>query len=548
MPRSAPSGTVGPIDTPAAIRPPLALPPAAINRPRDLQLEAEVLSSCLMEPSFIPQVASITAGGSYFDSPAHRAIFNAMVRLLSEGLTVDEVTLASRFHSDPAARAALALFGAGVPDVARVIQYAGEIRSLATRREMVGAGERLALACETSEGPADIAARFIEELSEFNHPAGTSRLTPLSFAGAPKPSPRRSVLRGWIPEGFSTFLYGPGGVFKSWIALDLCLSICSEVPFHGIPTRGGGVLWLDWELDAEECTRRVRSLMLGRGLDPAEIPQNFRYLNLAQSIRDKHLQTDLRAIIQELAPRLVVMDSYTMAARGGDVISNDDIADVIAILRSFGCTVLVIDHTTKQAMADRQLDATPIGGVTKYTQARSAIVVGAAGGSIIWRHKKSNFGPLMDPIAFQFTFWKKDPADDEEEETVWIRRVATDDCELSDLEAQLPAEFRVLAALQREGPLSALEISERLDPMAIKTIKNTLTALKKRNKVIPGADGRWSVSGHGSLSPFTKGTGTGTRPQSRTESRTVPTSGLPDRDAEGCQVLTIENRVLVGRD
>ena len=342
--------------------------------------------------------------------------------------------------------------------------------------------------------------------------AASSPLVPQYVACLPKPPPRSWVIKGLIPEaadeGHVTFLFGPGGVLKSWIALVMALCICRGEPFAGAAVKAGPVLWLDWEMGVHEFCRRVRSLCLGFALEEDEIPTNLGHLSLTKSILDGTLQEDLRLLIKSLLPRIVVIDSYTAASAspGGELMSNDDIAIVMGVLKTLGCTVLVIDHTTKVAMAEKQLDATPIGGVTKWNLSRSQIVVGAAGSSIVLRQRKHSFGPLREPVAFQFTF----PSDDDTgEEVVRVKVVPLDSSELMDLEAQLGAHVRIMLILKREGPSTAVELAEKLDPLSLKRVKNALTDLKKKGKVDNGADGRWSVLGPESLSSFTKGSGSG---------------------------------------
>lgn len=339
-----------------------------------------------------------------------------------------------------------------------------------------------------------------------------SSLVPQYVASMPKPPPRSWVIKGLIPdasdEGHVTFLFGPGGVLKSWISLFMALCICLAKSFAGAFVRPGPVLWLDWEMGTHEFCRRVRSLCLGLGLEEHEIPTNLAYLSLTKSILNETLQEDLRLLIKSLRPRVVFIDSYTAmaASPGGELMSNDDIAIVIGIIKTFGCPVLVIDHTTKVAMAEKQLDATPIGGVTKWNLSRSQIVVGSSGSSIILRQRKHSFGPLCEPLAFQFTFPSED---DPGEEVVRVKVVPIDIPELVDLEAQLNADVRIMAALRREGPSTTTELEEDLETVKPKTVRNTLSILHRKGKVIRGADGRWAVSGPESLRSSSKGSGSG---------------------------------------
>jgi hypothetical protein len=89
------------------------------------------------------------------------------------------------------------------------------------------------------------------------------------------------------------------------------------------------------------------------------------------------------------------------------------------------------------------------------------------------RHKKHNFGPLAEPFGVKLSF---------SEEAVNLEAVELDASELAE-EATLNATDRVKLALE-SGPAYPCEIAEYTG-LALKTVKNALTGLRKQEVVEP---------------------------------------------------------------
>jgi hypothetical protein len=89
------------------------------------------------------------------------------------------------------------------------------------------------------------------------------------------------------------------------------------------------------------------------------------------------------------------------------------------------------------------------------------------------RQKKHNFGPLAEPFGVKLSFT---------EEAVSLEAVELDASELAE-EVTLNSTDRVKLALE-DGPAYPWEIGENTG-LAIKTVKNVLTGLRKKEVVEP---------------------------------------------------------------
>jgi AAA domain-containing protein/primase/DNA polymerase family protein len=101
----------------------------------------------------------------------------------------------------------------------------------------------------------------------------------VTFKGRPAPKEQEFIVPGLIPRFHATTLYGWGGTAKSLLALMLGLCVASgKEEYFGKPiTTHGPVLYIDFELGADEQHRRVERLVKGMGME--EPPEGLKYVS-----------------------------------------------------------------------------------------------------------------------------------------------------------------------------------------------------------------------------------------------------------------------------
>lgn len=106
----------------------------------------------------------------------------------------------------------------------------------------------------------------------------------------------------------------------------------------------GAVLYLDFELDAQEQRRRVNRLARGEGLQ--RVPDSFRYMSaLGYPLREAFDAALTEC--KEHDVKLLILDSLGPALQGDAEAARDVIGfyqKVLEPFRAAGVTVLVIDH------------------------------------------------------------------------------------------------------------------------------------------------------------------------------------------------------------
>jgi hypothetical protein len=299
------------------------------------------------------------------------------------------------------------------------------------------------------------------------------------FSDMKVPGPRRYLLKDLVLSSYVTLLYGDGGVAKSLLALALAVAVSGgSEEWLGREVENGPVLYLDFELDAEEQARRVHQLCRGAGL--AEPPDGLLYMSALGHTAREAFTAALEAC-EEHGVKLLVLDSLGPALQGDAEASRDVISFFQRALEPFrtnGIGVLIIDHQSKVQAGQSYQNKGAFGSVYKNNLARSVIQVEAKESgegtlTVRLRHKKHNFGPLAEPFGAKLYFT---------EDSVTLEAVELGVAELAE-ENTLNATDRIKLALE-QGPAYPWEIAE-FTGLAVKTVKNTLTGLRKQGVVEP---------------------------------------------------------------
>ncbi len=333
----------------------------------------------------------------------------------------------------------------------------------------------------------------------------------MKFSEMKVPGPRRYLLKNLVLAAYVTLLHGDGGVAKSLLALALAVAVSGgSQRWLGREVENGPVLYLDFELDAEEQARRVHQLCRGAGL--AKPPDGLLYMSALGHTAREAFTAALEAC-EEHGVKLLVLDSLGPALQGDAEASRDVISffsQAMEPFRAKGVGVLIIDHQSKLQAGQSYQSKGAFGSVYKNNLARSVIQVeaterGEGTLTLRLRQKKHNFGPLAEPFGATLTF---------AEYEVTLEPVELAAAELAE-EATLNATDRVKLALE-QGPAYPWEIAE-FTGLAVKTVKNTLTGLRKQDVVEPTGQTeirteQVQLSVPASLSYKRDGDGDGTKP------------------------------------
>lgn len=167
--------------------------------------------------------------------------------------------------------------------------------------------------------------------------------------------PPKWLVEGLIPERSFSVLFGPSGVGKSFVAIDLALSVASGLHWAGRSTKPGFVVYVSAEGTAG-LGQRIKAWMIDRGLEPADV--DIAWLPEAVSM---HSDEDLLALFnrfEELQrdPTLIIIDTLARCF-DGDENSTEDMGKFVKgvdkIRSRFQCSVMAVHHTSIEGGRER---------------------------------------------------------------------------------------------------------------------------------------------------------------------------------------------------
>jgi AAA domain len=296
------------------------------------------------------------------------------------------------------------------------------------------------------------------------------------FAELGEPTEREYLIEKIGVKGYPIVAFGAGGVAKSFAMLSAGIAIASSSgvdDWLGLRVlEHGHVLYLDFELDAEEQHRRVRDLCAGMGI---MIPRKLAYLSGVGITPGAAFQKALE-FVNEYKAKAVIIDSMGLAMHG-DMEKSTEVLDFhakyINPLRRAGTTPFIVDHEGKLQTGEKHKDKMPFGSAYKAWASRSVLQFQfeeyreeASELDIRVRQTKANFGPKIDPVGVRFTF---------EEKKVSMGGYDLPDEELVDEESR-PVKDRILTALKLEG--ATIKQLHQTTGASEGTIRNKLSELR----------------------------------------------------------------------
>ena len=288
-----------------------------------------------------------------------------------------------------------------------------------------------------------------------------------------------------LPKNRISTLFGDGASGKGLIALSCALSIQEggDLLDVGSVAEPGTGLYLDYEADEDEQNFRLQRLAAGFGL------ASWKQMAYRQLFQPLHQEAAaIRRFVDDHHVTFVVLDSLG-AAVGADLNDAHEIIRVWSIMRSFRCTVLVIDHTSK---GDSQGRATGSNYKYHYSRAiwetKKATDAGSRELRVALLNHKMNNGPLSAPVGFRFAF-------DGDDGAITTERfdVRGDDT----LAANATVPNRIMFIL-RQRPVRFPELLEELRVATPDLKENTVTQAVKRlrdqRRVSVAPDGRYGLT------------------------------------------------------
>jgi hypothetical protein len=286
------------------------------------------------------------------------------------------------------------------------------------------AAEILTLLTPHAEGaqfPPEELTRLIRGLCE-RYPTGNPLRAPVTNSGKLEAQSRPLVtlspsellsrtrdsitwrVEGVLPCQGVGILAGPAGYGKSWALLDLAIATTLGERWLGhFPTVLGRVLYIDEESSEELLGIRIRKLLAFRAGRPESLDLHF-CVGQSVSLSDLAGVARLRALLADLRPQLVVIDSFIRIHRAEEN-SASDMAAVSAVIRElvrdFDCAFCFADHQRKAGAGETSLDTMLRGSTEKAAFVDSLLSMKKTAVGLIVEHSKSRFAEPVSTFVLQ---------------------------------------------------------------------------------------------------------------------------------------------------
>src|SRR5215212_9539899 len=333
----------------------------------------------------------------------------------------------------------------------------------------------------------------------------------LSFSGREKPGPREWLADNIIWRRHATSWFGEGGVAKSLLALHLGLTVAAESRSYwmAFAVKTVPVLYVDFELDADEQHRRALDLAAGMGLKG--IPENFYYLSAATLSPLEAFEIAAEEC-RRLDIGLVVVDSVGFALEGDSETARDVLGffrECIQPLKDAGASPLLIDHQAKIIKGEKYSDKQAFGSVYKTNAVRSSFQIRGLSeqGEITatFTHKKNNFGWKEKDFSLKIVF-------DSEAGRTTVERL---DAPMPNPDRQPSKKELVLKAIEELGRATSETIARKTG-IPTQTVRNAISDLAHEGAIVDTGEkqGRFRIVV--THSHTTKGSGAGAKAQADT--------------------------------
>ena len=241
--------------------------------PQAVEAEAKILGSVLVFPE-VMGIAARALRPFHFHDVRNAMIFRAMLALEDNGTHVSAVTVTDWLRQQGALEAAggsiyVSDLMAGVATSAptEMERYCRIVGDRYLQRSLISFGQDLASQGAVGTDPHELIRASVDSLSRMNGNvgAGDQRIVQAALSGSELftkdvKKPESIVGDGIMTESSFVLLYGKPGLGKTWLALQMALSIAGGMPWLGFATQPRRVAVLELELHEFYLRQRLLAL------------------------------------------------------------------------------------------------------------------------------------------------------------------------------------------------------------------------------------------------------------------------------------------------
>jgi hypothetical protein len=211
--------------------------------------------------------------------------------------------------------------------------------------------------------------------------------------------PPKWLIGDLIQEDTIVAIYGAPESGKSFLAIDMVMSVASARAWHGREVLSGAVLYIAAE-GARGLGKRVNAWKTEHGVDAVPFHLMCDDLNLTS---EQEAAAFCRDMVKTLGPlRMIVIDTLNQTSTGSDENSAQDMGRYVKAMKRMrdltGATVIVVHHSGKDATKGMRGSTALLGG---FDTTIEVIRPDEEGMSINVRIRKQKDGEKATPMRFE---------------------------------------------------------------------------------------------------------------------------------------------------
>lgn len=332
--------------------------------PHSIEAEEFLLSCCLIDGAdVVARCLEAQLRPESFYDRKHGLVFEAVLGLYNRQAPIDAAVVCEELKSAGRLDAVggyafVAHVSARVPTTAQAAYFIGKVREQAQLRAIIRTATGAAEQAHNFDG--DIGALTARVSGDFAKlEMGEGALPPVLGARAlqakkiPKPP---ELVAGVLHKGRRMIVAGGSKSFKTWVLLDLAISVASGGAWWGMATAPSKVLYCNFELPVWGLNERIEEIARAKGL--GELPERLEIWDLDGYAAD----------IDELLPffesrgargqySLIILDPIYVCLGERDENSNSEVTQLMnrlaRVARRTGAAVAFGHHFSKGNQSEK---------------------------------------------------------------------------------------------------------------------------------------------------------------------------------------------------
>jgi hypothetical protein len=348
--------------------PPTAPPPSRRPEPKslpiDIETENRLLASVMHEPALFGER---DISRDLFANPSNQILFDVLYERWDNGAQL----IPGEFEDFTVLVSSLAVSGelaecggrehldeilSSTPGSSLWRHYAGILRRTLLARIALAGFYRIATeVAQLSKDPLAAVSEILTSLERVMPRPEPAFENAAALCESQVPIPPE-IVGGVLHQGSKLALGGSSKSYKTWLLIDLAVSVCHGLKWLGFPTTKGNVLYINLEIQRPFFRRRLRHVCARRS---CPVPENLQIWNLrGESLSIRAIQAKLSEWTNKGDFSLLIIDPIYKTYAGRDENATGQITEVVnvleAIARSLDVAIAWAAHFSKGNQSDKE--------------------------------------------------------------------------------------------------------------------------------------------------------------------------------------------------